>query len=76
MGRLTLGCALEEKGQITFGGRPGSRPQEAPREGDTAFQREGRVPWTLPGDGAKPPAIWPCQEEGPQQLYPRVPIMP
>lgn len=24
----------------------------------------------MPGDGAKLPAIWPRQEEGPQQLYP------
>lgn len=63
-GLLPRGRSLEEEGRITFGVRLGSRPQEAHQEGDADFQEGGvKVPWNLPGDGAMPPAIWPCQEE-------------
>lgn len=74
MGLLTLGGTRKEKGQITFGVRPGSGPQEAPQEGNSAFQREGSEspglcqeiePYHLPSG-----FVQRRNEEGTQKLYP------
>lgn len=64
MGLLTLGCSLEGEKANHIWIEAGLQATGSPLEGDTDFHEGGvKVPWNLPGDGAMPPAIWPCQQE-------------